>query len=119
MKFSTFLIEIFPFEQNPKWLKNTLTRFDYFATSLSPHIDLYGFTDQIDAQINTLSDKLQLTASVNGKNVTVPNLPLWLNRNLDAKFDRPEQLAFSFGRARKLARMNFTAFDISLKLRTF
>lgn len=90
-----------------------MTRFDYFATSLSTHIDLYGFTDRIDAQINTLSDKLQLTASVNGKNVTLPNLPLWLNRNFDAKFDRPEQLAFSFGRARKFACMNFTVFNIS------
>lgn len=79
-----------------------MTRLDYFSTSLSSHIDLYGFTNKINTQINTSSDKLQLIASVNGKNVTVPNLPLWLNKkNLDAKFDRPEQLAFRFGRARK------------------
>lgn len=80
-----------------------MTRLDYFSTSLSSHIDLYGFTNKINTQINTSSDKLQLIASVNGKNVTVPNLPLWLNKNLDAKFDRPEQLTFSFGRARKFA----------------
>lgn len=89
------------FQQNPDWLELILTRFDYFMTALSTHIDLYKFTNEIDAQINTFSDKLQLTAVLNGKNVTVPNLPLWLNRNIDAKFDRPEQLAFSLGSARE------------------
>lgn len=89
------------FQQNPLWLENVLTRLDYFITSFSANLDLYKFTDEINAQINTFSDKLQLTAILNGKNATVPNLPLWLNRNFDAKFNRPEQLAFSLGTARK------------------
>lgn len=79
-----------------------MTRLDYFATSLSTHIDLYQFTEEIDVQVNTSSDKLQLTAFLNGKNVSIPNLPLWMNRKLDAKFDRPEQVAFSFGYSRKI-----------------
>lgn len=74
---------------------------DYFATSLSTHIDLYKFTEEIDVQVNTSSDKLQLTANLNGKNFSIPNLPLWINRKFDAKFDRPEQVAFSFGHSRK------------------
>lgn len=83
-------------------MANILTRLDYFMTSLTPQIDLYQFTDHIDIGVNTLSEKLQLTASVNGKNVSIPNLPLWINRNLDAKFDRPEQVALSFGYTRNL-----------------
>lgn len=70
---------------------------------MSSHTDLYKFTDKIDVEINTFSERLQLTASVNGKNVTVPNLPLWINRNVDAKSDRPEQLAISFGYTRKIS----------------
>lgn len=71
-------------------------------TSLSTHTDLYKFTERVDIEVNTLSEKLQLTASLNGKNLTVPNLPLWINRNVDAKFDRPEQLSLSFGYTRKI-----------------
>lgn len=87
--------------QNPEWMKNLLIRLDYFMTSLSTHTDLYKFTDHIDVELNTLSEKLQLTASLNGKHITIPNVPLWINRNLDAKFDRPEQIALSFGYTRK------------------
>lgn len=88
--------------QNPKWLENALTRLDYFVTALSTYdTRLYDFTNKIDAQVNTFSDKLHLTVKLNEKNVTVPNLPFWFNRNLNAKFDRPEQLALSIGRARK------------------
>lgn len=87
--------------QNPEWLENALTRLDYFITSLSTHTELYKFTENIDAEINTKSERLQLTAHLNGKNVTVPNLPLWLNRHFDAKYDRPEQMAVNFGYARK------------------
>lgn len=81
-------------------MENILTRLDYFMTSLTSHTDLYEFTNYIDVEVNTLSEKLQLTASVNGKNVSIPNLPLWINRNFDAKFDRPEQIALSFGYTR-------------------
>lgn len=88
-------------EQNPEWLKHALIRLDYLATSISSQIDLYKFTERIDVLLNTFSDKLQLAASLNGKNITIPNLPLWLNRNLDAKFDRPEQIALSFGSTRE------------------
>lgn len=87
--------------QNPVWLEDTLTRLDYFMTSLSTHTDLYKFTESIDAEINTKSERLQLTAHLNGKNITVPNLPLWFNCHIDAKYDRPEQMAFNFGLARK------------------
>lgn len=71
-------------------------------TSLSTHTNLYRFTDKIDVEIDTSSEKLQLTASLNGENVTLPNLPLWFNKNIDAKFDRPEQLPLSFGHARNI-----------------
>lgn len=70
-------------------------------TSLSTYTELYRFTERIDAEINTKSERLQLTAHLNGKNVSVPNLPLWFNRHFDAKYDRPEQMAFNFGYARK------------------
>lgn len=87
--------------QNPVWLENALTRLDYFITSLSEHTELYKFTESIDAEINTKSERLQLIAHLNGKNVSVPNLPLWFNRHFDAKYDRLEQIAFNFGYARK------------------
>lgn len=90
-----------------------MTRFDYFATSLSANVDLYKFTEQIDARVNTLSEKLQLKASVNSKNVTIPNIALWINRNLDAKFDRPEQFALSFGSAREFYPFNFCVLDLT------
>lgn len=64
-------------------------------------MDLYHFNKKIDAEINTHSDRLRLEAMVNGRNVSVPNLPLWFNRHFDAKYDRPEQIAFSIGYARK------------------
>lgn len=93
-------------------MKNLLIRLDYFLTSLTTHTDLYKFTDRIDVEMNTLSEKLQLTASLNGKNITIPNVPLWINRNLDAKFDRPEQIALSFGYTRK----NHTNFFLNKNL---
>lgn len=86
------------------WLEHALIRLDYLATSIATEIDLYKFNERIDALFNTYSDKLQLAAILNGKNITIPNLPLWFNRNFDAKFDRPEQLALSFGNTREYIR---------------
>lgn len=83
-------------------------------TSLSTHTELYRFTESIDAEINTKSERLQLIAHLNGKNVSVPNLPLWFNRHFDAKYDRPEQMAFNFGYARKLY---FIAFNMCNQIR--
>lgn len=87
----------------PAWIEHELIRFDYLLASITSQTDLYHFNERIEAEINTHSDGLRLNALVNGKNVSVPNLPLWFNRHLDAKFDRPEQMAFSVGYARKLS----------------
>lgn len=77
-------------------------RLDYFVTALSSsEPELYKFTERINVAVNTYSEKLQLTSLVNGKNVTLPNLPLWFNQNIDAKFNRPEQLSLSFQTNRK------------------
>lgn len=88
-------------KQNPEWLEHELNRLDYLTTSISSQSDLYQFSNHIDALVNTHSDRLRLTAFLNGKNITLPNLPLWFNRNFDAKFDRSEQFAFSIGYARR------------------
>lgn len=87
--------------QSPEWLEHELIRLDYLFASITSQIDLYHFIKSIDAEINTHSDRLRLNALVNGRNVSVPNLPLWFNRYLDAKYDRPEQMASSIGYARK------------------
>lgn len=76
------------------------------ATSISSQIDLYKFNEHIDVLLNTFSDKLQLAAELNGKNIIIPNVPLWLNKNLNAKFDRPEQMALSFGSTREFVYLN-------------
>lgn len=86
----------------PTWIERELKRFDYLFSSITSQMDLYHFNEHIEAEINTHSDRLRLNALVNGKNVSVPNLPLWFNRHLDAKYDRPEQMAFSVGYAREL-----------------
>lgn len=87
--------------QSPQWLEHELIRLDYLFASITSQIDLYHFIKSIDAVINTHSDRLRLNALVNGRNVSVPNLSLWFNRYLDAKYDRPEQMASSIGYARK------------------
>lgn len=87
----------------PAWIEHELIRFDFLLASITSQTDLYHFNERIEAEINTHSDGLRLNALVNGKNVSVANLPLWFNRHLDAKFDRPEQMAFSVGYARKLS----------------
>lgn len=115
----SLLLQICQF-QNPTWLEHELTRLDYLFASITSQTDLNHFTKHIDAEINTHSDRLRLNAMVNGRNVSVPNLPLWFNRHIDAKYDRPEQIAFSIGYARKYTHYLVNQRDsISFKIELF
>lgn len=78
-----------------------MNRLDYFAAAFSPEIKLFNFKEKINANVNTSSDKVLLTAYVNGENVTVPNLPLLLNKHIHAKFDSFSERKVKTGIQRK------------------
>lgn len=88
---------------------------DHFVTAFSQQIRMHNFKEGIDATINTLTDKLELTGSLNGQNFSFPNVPLWLSTNIDAKFDTITQLSFDWGFMRKFAN-GFLSVNISIML---
>lgn len=98
-----YAIHIFSFFilQSPQWLENGLNRMDHFATAFSQQIQLHNFKEHIEATLSTLTDKLELTGTLNGRNFSFPNVPLWLSTNIDAKFDTTTQLSFDWGFMRK------------------
>lgn len=51
---------------------------------------------------------MKLTGLLNGKNVSVPNVPLWLNNKIDAKFDTFTELSYKYGINRKCSISHFS-----------
>lgn len=89
------------FFQPPIWLEQVLQRLDHLVAAFSPKIKLFNFENGINISVNTHSDKLQLVGNINGETVKFPNVPLWLNENIDAKFDTIAQYEVDAGFVRK------------------
>lgn len=71
-------------------------------TAFAPEIKMLDFKNSVYATVNTQTDKLELNALINGQNFVLPNFPLWLNTNFDAKFDTlRQQLSFHYGLMRE------------------
>ena len=76
-------------------------RLDYITTALSPELKLYNFKNGINATVALSSKKLQFAGMLNGQKMIVPNLPLWLDKSIDAKFDTKAHYEIELGVARK------------------
>lgn len=82
-------------------MDDTLRRMDHLAAALTSHIKVFQFENHINISVNTQSDKLYLTGNVNGQSIQVPNVPMWLNQAIDAKFDTQAQYEVDIGFVRK------------------
>lgn len=87
-----------------------MRRLDHLAAAVSSKIEVFGFDSHINVSVNTNSDKLYLIGQVNGLSVQVPNIPLWLNQNVDAKFDTLAQYKVDVGFVREYLLMHIEQF---------
>lgn len=62
---------------------------------------MFHFEKEINISLDTHSDKPHIIGKVNGQNVRIPNILLWLNEEIDAKFDTIQQCRADVGFIRK------------------